>query len=87
MLAIRDSQDGVLNIYGAGTYVGDVDLPEYAGGFNFGQSNPKIELDNGKVVFGCECWWGPEEHLREKYADYQFMEVDIDKDRIKVEED
>lgn len=23
-------------------------------------SNPKIILDDGEVVWGCECWWGPE---------------------------
>lgn len=24
-------------------------------------NNPKIELDNGDVVWGYQCWWGPEE--------------------------
>ncbi len=23
-------------------------------------TNPKIVLDNGEVVWGAECWWGPE---------------------------
>ena len=23
--------------------------------------NPKIRLDNGTVVWGCECWWGDAE--------------------------
>ena len=23
-------------------------------------SNPKIILDDGEVVWWCECWWGPE---------------------------
>ena len=22
--------------------------------------DPKIILDDGEVVWGCECWWGPE---------------------------
>jgi hypothetical protein len=22
--------------------------------------NPRIELDNGNVVWGCECWWSAE---------------------------
>lgn len=27
--------------------------------------NPKIVLDNGAgVVWGCECWWAPEDHPR-----------------------
>lgn len=27
--------------------------------------NPKIELDNGDVVWGYQCWWGPEERFEE----------------------
>jgi hypothetical protein len=23
-------------------------------------TNPKIVLDDGQVVWGAECWWGPE---------------------------
>lgn len=23
-------------------------------------TNPRIRLDSGEVVWGCECWWGPE---------------------------
>lgn len=25
-------------------------------------TNPKIVLDDGEVVWGSECWWGPEEN-------------------------
>jgi len=28
------------------------------------QTNPKILLDSGSVVWGCECWWGPEEEVK-----------------------
>lgn len=31
--------------------------------------NPKIELDDGRVVWGQECWWGPEERIREMIGD------------------
>lgn len=27
----------------------------------FRPKNPKIVLDDGEVVWGAECWWGPEE--------------------------
>lgn len=40
--------------------------------------NPRIKLDNGKYVWGCECWWGPEEVIRKQYEGYKFVEVDID---------
>lgn len=28
--------------------------------------NPKIVLQNGHVVWGYECWWGPEQEMRDK---------------------
>lgn len=27
-------------------------------------ASPKIILDNGDTVWGCECWWGPEENVK-----------------------
>jgi hypothetical protein len=33
--------------------------------------NPHITLDNGEEVWGCECWWGPEEVVREQIAMYE----------------
>jgi len=62
---------------GWGTYVGDEVPP------NEGQSsmtpnltglrraNPKLVLDSGDVVWGCECWWGPEAEIK---AEYEKME-------------
>lgn len=29
--------------------------------------NPRITLDSGDIVWGCECWWGPEHDLREAW--------------------
>jgi len=26
--------------------------------------NPKIVLDDGNVVYGCECWWVAEEKMK-----------------------
>lgn len=50
---------------GYGTYVGD-EVPPDLGGRSLtsmlaaqGQKNPKILLETGDVVWGCECWWGP----------------------------
>jgi hypothetical protein len=28
--------------------------------------NPKIELDHGGVVWGYQCWWGPEAEMRDR---------------------
>lgn len=39
--------------------------------------NPKIELDNGDVVWGYQCWWGPEERWPEISAGRTVREVRI----------
>jgi hypothetical protein len=43
--------------------------------------NPRIRLDSGKYVWGCECWWGPEAALRKEYEGYELRERDIDQHR------
>lgn len=30
--------------------------------------NPRIKLDNGEFVWGMECWWGPENDVKERIA-------------------
>jgi hypothetical protein len=59
---------------GFGTYVGD-EVPPNEGqtsltAFLSGQrrTNPKILLDSGEVVWGCECWWGPEDEAKAEKA-------------------
>ena len=47
--------------------------------------NPRIKLDNGKTVWGCQCWWGPEEQLEEQYGDREIIFVDIDEDLARAE--
>jgi hypothetical protein len=48
--------------------------------------NPKIKLDNGKIVWGCECWWGPEAMIKEETlrAGLTIIPVDIDEERAKI---
>jgi hypothetical protein len=45
-----------------------------------GLPNPRIRLDTGQIVWGCECWWGPEEKIKEKLAasGKEICLVDID---------
>ncbi len=80
--AILDARDGVVRSFGDGVYAGDFPLPPEAGGFNFGQVNPRIDLDSGKTVWGCESWWGPCEVLHAKFPpDWKWETVDIEKYR------
>jgi hypothetical protein len=68
--AILGAEGDTVKLFGYGVYVGDEPVDPEAGGFNFGQCNPKIVLDNGDVVWGCESWWGPEEQVKEKVSRY-----------------
>ena len=80
--AILGAKNGVVEFLGYGVFVGNFELPEHVGGLNFGQVNPKIELDNGKEVWGCECWWGSEEQIKEELEKYDtVIEVDIEEVR------
>ena len=86
----------VVRLCGYGVYEGNETPPDNAGGVAlfaklFGMGNPKIKLDNGKIVWGCECWWASEEKIKaeiEKYkeAGFTIEEVDIDELRGVQEE-
>lgn len=45
------------------------------------QKNPKIILDSGKDVFGCECWWNDEEVIKKRMKGLIIIDVDIDEVR------
>ena len=60
--AILDSDETGVRFFGYGVYVGDEVPPADVGGMGQmlrenGMKNPRINLDNGGYVFGCECWW------------------------------
>lgn len=65
--AMAEADDTMVRLFGYGTYEGDeVPPPGIIGPYGLdmhspGLSNPKLVMDNGSVVWGCECWWGPEE--------------------------
>lgn len=76
--AIQKSDKEAVYLYGFGVYAGREVPPENRG---FRIPNPKIELDNGKVVFGCECYWGPEEGVKKMIDGRRVVEVDINEVR------
>lgn len=67
VFAIRngDQKDMELYVFGPGTYVGD-EVPPVKG---FDYPNPRIDLDNGDVTWGMECWWGDEAGIRLRYPE------------------
>lgn len=72
------SSDGrTLQYLGCGTYQGDHVPPKEIGGFNMGLPNPKLVLDNGDIVWGCECWWGSERGIKEQLEKYRAQGMTI----------
>jgi len=59
-------------IYGFGTYSEEIPPPDPRGErgmvdfvHHANVTNPKITLDDGTVIWGAECWWGPEKEIKE----------------------
>lgn len=69
-------------LFGFGVYEGDR-IPDPAEQVCFmGQPiefpNPCILLDNGKRVYGCECWWGSETEIATMIGQRQVIALDIE---------
>lgn len=72
--AIHSANSEEVMFYGYGVYEGVTILP------NFPMPNPTIKLDNGKTVYGYECWWGPEEKVKEMIGNRKVIEVSLDRE-------
>ena len=56
-------------LFGYGLYEGEFTPPEdimaAAGPVALlGITLPRLKLDDGTVIWGCECWWGPEAEVK-----------------------
>ena len=66
---LGSKEDGSIDFFGYGVYEGDF-VPTEAVGFmadiarEVEHTNPRIRLDDGQVVYGCECWWGSEAEIK-----------------------
>ena len=87
--ALMRAENDTVWVFGYGTYQGDR-IPDPALGVRFlgcemDWPNPCILLDSGKLVFGCECWWGAEEQVRKTVSAYKtVIETDIEEERRKT---
>lgn len=79
-----------VSFLGYGVYEGDeTPPPEINPTLNNGRPNPKLVLDNGKVVWGMECWWGDAAKFEELLEDYlakgwTIVDADIDEARAEA---
>lgn len=84
--AILSSQGSTVQFLGWGVLEGR-EVPDPSLGYlayllhSAGRSNPKIRLDNGKTVWGFECWWGREAEIQAFLKDRTVVSVDIDEVR------
>ncbi len=84
--AILKTTGDTVELIGYGTYVGDEIPHDKVAGIGellreMEHTNPKIKLDSGQDVFGCECWWGAEATVKASIGDRLIVAVDIDKIR------
>lgn len=84
--AILSANDDTVKFLGYGVYEGNEVPPKDVNELlnAVGCPNPKITLDSGKVVWGCECWWGPEDKVKEKIQGYDTV-VDVDIEEVRAE--
>ena len=67
--ALQSANADTVYLFGFGTYVGEEIPPDNVVG-PFGHhgllelKNPKLVMDDGTVVWGCESWWGDENAVR-----------------------
>jgi hypothetical protein len=88
--AILSSDKDSVNLFGYGTYQGDEIPDESCAGFmaailrDAKHANPKIVLDDGTIVWGCECWWGPEEKVKADIGSRTIFLVSVAEEREKA---
>jgi hypothetical protein len=84
----------IVQFIGWGVYEGDFVPDQAAVGVmadclrKASHPNPRIKLDSGKIVWGCECWWGPEDQVKaelEKYKAAKYAQVDVDIEKVRLE--
>lgn len=63
VIAIESLKEGHMRYYGEGVLIGSLH-PDSSP--IEGVSNPCIKLDNGKYIWGYQCWWDDVEKVREK---------------------
>jgi hypothetical protein len=81
-----------LALLGYGTYEGEEVPPEgilgQVGPLNIlGWFTPKLKLDDGTVIWGCEAWWGPEPEIKAMEQGRQIVKPKIESLRKKRLED
>lgn len=100
VFAMSHGDDETIYLFGCGTYLGRKSPPDEItcvfGAFGDERremeqmgipddlTNPCIQLDSGQIVWGSECWWGPEEYLAKMTTGRKVVHLDIEEERKKL---
>jgi hypothetical protein len=75
VVAFQSMDENEVRLFGCGTYVGKEECPKL-----FNLLNPKIVLDSGKVVWGCQCWWTDESKTEAIIGGRKVVNVEMEDD-------
>lgn len=80
IFALSHTDETKAYVFGEGTYAGEAVPLEAIGVFanamkDMGIKSPKIELNNGEVVYGCECWFGDVKLMLKKIGDKEHVQI------------
>lgn len=76
--AVLSADSEQVMFLGWGVYGGrEESPPENIATMMQGIPNPKLIMDDGNVIWGCECWWAPEEKIKEMIGARRVVNVDI----------
>lgn len=73
-LPIGDGPDDPVGGFAEMKHEAAKEYPEFAAEI---RKNPRIKLDSGETVWGCECWWGAEEGLKERMAQWEKQGTEV----------
>jgi hypothetical protein len=85
--AILKASETEVHLLGWGVYDGEHEPPFGPFGMSldelkqispdFHWSNPRITLDDGRVVWGAWCWWGAEDATRKMIGDRTIVPAEV----------
>ena len=73
--AIQSANEQQVHLLGYGVYDGDFPYAPFQDDPSFTITTPRMTLDDGSVVWGPECWWGPEEKIRASIGQREVVRV------------
>lgn len=73
--AIQKANETSVYLFGYGVYEGN-HIPEEGWLHEANIPNPKIVLDDGRSVYGYQCWWGPEDSVKRQIGDREIIIVE-----------